>query len=53
MKIDKEITHVEIVDSVEKLNQKLESGYVLIEVLKRRDRDYDGFIDSIQYVVGR
>lgn len=52
MKIIKEITHVEIVDSVEELNKKLNEGFVLLEILKRQDKDYDGYTESAEYIIG-
>lgn len=53
MKIDREITHVELVNSIEELNKKLEEQYVLLEILKRRDHDFDGYVESAQYLIGR
>lgn len=53
MKIDKEISHVEIVKTVEELNKRLEDGYILIETIKRRDNDIDGFAEFVHYIIGR
>ena len=53
MKIDKEITHVEIVDSIDELNKKLEDNYILIETLKHQKKDYDGYFEYIEFIIGR
>lgn len=52
MKIEKEISRVEIISTVEELNEALNNGATLIETIKRRDNDIDGFIETVRFVVG-
>ena len=52
MKIEKNITRVEIIDTLEQLNKALKEGAVLIETLKTSSKDYDGFVETVQFIVG-
>ena len=52
MKIEKEISRVEIISTVEELNEALNNGATLIETIKRRDNDIDSFIETVHFVVG-
>ncbi len=47
MKIDKEITHVEIVESIDELNKKLEDNYILIETLKHQKRIMTDILNTL------
>ena len=49
MQISKEITHIEFVP---KANEILQNGYVLIDTVKQRDNDIDGYVESIGFVLG-
>ena len=52
MQISKEITHIEFVESISKANEMLQNGYVLIDTVKKRDNDIDGYVESIGFVLG-
>ena len=52
MKIEKQITRVEIIEDITKLNEALENGAVLIETLKTRDIDNAGFYEYVKFIVG-
>jgi hypothetical protein len=52
MQISKEITHIEFVESIAKANEMLQNGYVLIDTVKQRDNDIDGYVESIGFVLG-
>ena len=36
----------------EKANEMLQNGYVLIDTVKQRDNDIDGYVESIGFVLG-